>query len=479
MYQGNIYRVVICVLMVIAIKLHGQKPQAAQPTMVPFVASPVASPAALSAEPVKAPQVDATLQAPAPMPAMVPTMSAVAQSQMPIMASSKPLPSNPLIAPIAPSVFRAPGKAPENVKDEEPQGIDTVNNPDAQGNWLFKRMWWQRGQTQYEKVKAVVENIMESRMAFFSKRTEWDKTIFDPFYQESGLGRGVLEELIGSLINQLSQERSHEGRLDEKERDLLSALESQKEALEQLQKDVQKINDIDNAVDEAITVLIKQINIARNFEKQSWQNFKAIAQELNDKKARDLYYGMVTYWQNINEIADYIKSPFLQHFDGLGSLARSQTVKVLDALKALKEKGIDFKKQWQQMEENNMRQYQAQGFKEGLEEGKKESKAETAAEQGFFAGVLHAITSAFSTSWDYIKSAGQSVWDFTMGRFFTKKSEEIDRVDAQQEDAAHDESKALGVSEHALLPETSVSSAPEQQAANQASSTIQTVSAQQ
>lgn len=354
---------------------------------------------------------------------IISTTSVAGQSSVNPVTQAQPN-AMPLVVPIAPIEFKASGKAPETKEDLKPQGIDTMDIADAQGNWLFKRIWYQKSEALYEKIKGVIEAIMESRIAFFAKRTEWDKTIFDPFYQSSGIGRGVLEELIGSLIGQLNQERIHEGQLDEKERDLLMVIESQKVALEQLQKDVQKINAIDNAVDEAISALIKQINIARNFERQSWQNFKAIAQELNDKKARDLYYGMDTYWQNINQIAQYIQVPFLQYFEGLGAMAKSQTEKVSTSLKALKEKGIDLKKQWQQLEENSIRQQQAHDFNEGLREGKKEEGAEKIAEQGFFSGIISAITSAITTSWDYIKSAGSSMWDLTIGNFFAKKVED-------------------------------------------------------
>lgn len=351
-------------------------------------------------------------------------------------AASRQLPQQPMQAPLAVPQPNPPVPPVQPIQEEtqEPEGLDTIHNTDAQGNWLFKRMWWQRAETQYEKIKSVVDSIMESRMAFFAKRTEWDKTIFDPFYQDSGLGRGVLEELIGSLMNQLNQERERDGQLEQKERELLSALESQKALLEQLQKDVQKINDIDNAVDEAIAVLIQQLNIARNFERKSWENFKAIAQELNDKKARDLFYGMVTYWQNINEIAHYIQMPFLQHFEKLGAMAKDQTEKVTEALKALKEKGIDFKKQWQDLEESAMRQKNASEFKEGLEEGKAQETAEQKATLGYFDSAMQFLSDTAANSWNFVRSAGQSIWDFTIGRFYTKADAKTEKNEQHDED---------------------------------------------
>lgn len=452
-------------------------------TMPPAIA-PIASqqqaPVQAAVSPASAPTAPSALVGGAtpqvkPIVPSVPSNQPALNSVAP-MVPNQPLPAKesvatqsapkPLVAPTAPSQFQAPGKAPVIEQEEEPQGIDTMNAANAQGNWLFKRMWWQRAQTQYEKTKMAVDAIMESRMAFFAKRTEWDKTVFDPFYQDSGLGRGVLEELISTLINQLSQERSHEGQLDEKERDLLVALESQKAVLEQLQKDVQKINDIDNAIDQAISVLIQQINVARNFEKQSWQNFKTIAQELNDKKARELYYGMVTYWQNINEIGQYIQMPFLQHFEKLGAMAKDQTEKVLGVLKALKEKGIDFKKQWQQLEENALRQSQAHEYKDGLEQGKKEVEAEKAAEQGLFASILSTASNAISSIWHYTKSAAITVWDFTLGRFFSSKASPA--VDAENQSESHhsapDKNSAVSAGESPVLSEVQSSEVQEPKA---------------
>lgn len=381
------------------------------------------------------------------------------QAPMQRAAPSRQLPQQQMQTPLAVPQPNPPALSAKPVQEEtqEPEGLDTLHNTDAQGNWLFKRMWWQRAETQYEKIKSVVDSIMESRMAFFAKRTEWDKTIFDPFYQDSGLGRGVLEELIGSLISQLNQERERDGQLEQKERELLSALESQKALLEQLQKDVQKINEIDTAVDEAIAVLIQQLNIARNFERKSWENFKAIAQELNDKKARDLFYGMVTYWQNINEIAHYIQMPFLQHFEKLGAMAKDQTEKVSEALKALKEKGIDFKKQWQDLEESTIRQKNAAEFKEGLQEGKEQEAAEQKATLGYFDSAMQFLSDTASNSWNFVRSIGQSLWDFTGGRFYTKadaKTEKSEQHDEDKKEAVSHDEHADQTSQDASAPES-------------------------
>ncbi|MCX5922498.1 MAG: hypothetical protein NTX86_04170 [Candidatus Dependentiae bacterium] len=393
-------------------------------------------PAATGAPAVTAPEQPKIQDAPATPAAATPvvttTIAPSANQTAPATTAAptglEAMPAAPVAATAQPAAAQA--TAPT---EEEIQGIDTMNTDEPQGNWLFKRIWWQRAQTQYEKIKAVVDTIMESRMAFFDKRTEWDKTVFDPFYLEVGVGRGILEELIGNAVAQIDQERKKDGELSAEERTFLATLEAEKNTLEQLQKDIQKINQIDSAVDDTITMLIKQINVARGFEKQSWQNLKGIAQELSDEKARELYYGMVTYWQNINAVMEYIQNPLAKHFEQLGSVAQENIKKVTATLTALKEKGIDFKKQWQALEAKHQQERDAaksdsekkltqeQIEKAVKEQQKKDEEAETKrAESGFFSRAANAVTNAASATWDYIASGAKTLWGATFGKWFGK-----------------------------------------------------------
>lgn len=330
-----------------------------------------------------------------------------------------------------------PAAAPE-AKDQqaadvqEIKGIDTVDIDEPQGNWLLKRIWWQRAQTQYEKIKALVEAILEARMVFFAKRTEWDRKIFDPFYVEIGISRGVLEEILSNLVSRIQDERSKQGALNEEERMLLQALEAEKATLEQLQKDIQVINEIDAKVDDAISILIQQLNRTRGFENQAWQNFKQIGQELSDKKARELYYGMSTYWQNINEIGAYLQGPYLQYFDQLGKQAQEQISKVSATIKSLKEKGIDFKKQWQMIEDK------ARNEKDKVPETPK-APEKPKEERGFFGKILDTTMGTVASLWGMVKSGVSTVWDFTIGRFFKKSTADVTvspQIPAQQPQSA-------------------------------------------
>jgi hypothetical protein len=89
---------------------------------------------------------------------------------------------------------------------------------------------------------------------------------------------------------------------------------------------------------------MEQINLARSYERESWQLLNGIAEELNDKKAREHYYTIATLWRNVKEIANYIEGPFAQHFIKLASLSIENVQSISEAVAALEEKGIEIKK---------------------------------------------------------------------------------------------------------------------------------------
>lgn len=321
----------------------------------------------------------------------------------------------------APAIAKeTPKEALGPVPGEETEGINTINLAEPRGNWLIKRIVYQRAEAYYEKIKTLAQTVMEHRMDFFQKRSEWDKNIFDPFYLSVGLERGVLETMLADYIAKLQEERTEKGSAAPSELDFLTQLETEKNTLEQLQKDVEQINEIDRKVDEAITVLIQQINLTRTYENRSWQNFKGIAQELSEKKAYELLYGMSAYWQSINDISAYLQGPFLQYFEQLGSSAKDQIAKVEATLTALKEKGIDFKKQWQTFESKSRAEKDKSIEQETLE--REQKKLEQEKKQGFFGRFLGSVTSGVGSVWNWLSSGVQWIWNFTIGRFFSKKS---------------------------------------------------------
>ena len=66
----------------------------------------------------------------------------------------------------------------------EMKSIDTIDLAQPEGNWLNKRIWWERAKDKYKECREVFEAIFASRMGYLEKRSEVEKTVLDPFYRK-------------------------------------------------------------------------------------------------------------------------------------------------------------------------------------------------------------------------------------------------------------------------------------------------------
>jgi SMC interacting uncharacterized protein involved in chromosome segregation len=123
-----------------------------------------------------------------------------------------------------------------------------------------------------------------------------------------------------------------------------------KQELEQLQKEVQLVIKQDSELEDAVMMLLEQINKIRRLEQTAWQNFKDIARVLDDKKARELYYKVDNAWRNVQELQNYIEQTYSTTFEQLVEHIKEKIQKVEAAIETLKVKGVDLKKQLQAQE---------------------------------------------------------------------------------------------------------------------------------
>ncbi|HLJ30867.1 MAG TPA: hypothetical protein VKU36_00370 [Candidatus Babeliales bacterium] len=245
---------------------------------------------------------------------------------------------------------------PDTEEEGKPQGIDTVSLDNPQGNWLFKRIWWERAEERYEKIRLLVDAVWESRTIFFVKRNELDRNVLDPFYLNVGIGQGELQTILAEQLDFFEKHREQQGDLTEQERSLYESIENEEEALKQLKLDVDAIASLDHAIDDALGTLMNQINRVRQFERQAWDNFKEIAHILNDTKARELYYMIEGAARNIKNISTYLERDFFNHFTHLINEATKHVTRVQNQIEALKEKGVNFKRQTELLEQKNEQQ---------------------------------------------------------------------------------------------------------------------------
>lgn len=291
---------------------------------------------------------------------------------------------------------------------DEVMGIDTVDLEDPQGNWLYKRVWWERAESKYEKIRAAVNKILEYRTGFFARRAELDKNVLDPFYIKIGLSQAELQEIINDLIE------SSEKRAEADKGDFAEKAKEDKQALEKIKEDIEKVVKDDEEVEQAILMLVEQINKVRQVEQQAWQDFKSIARVLDDRKARELFYRVDNAWRNIQELSGYIMGSFTTSFDTLIDRVKQEVAQIDEAVAALKGRGIDLK--------NKM--------VEPLDEPEDEENEEPE-EKGFFARyITDPISSIGSTVWSIIRWP----YDKIMGTTAADEPETEQEQDEQPEE---------------------------------------------
>jgi len=236
----------------------------------------------------------------------------------------------------------------EEKKEEEKaiEGLDTVSVKEPEGNWLLKRIWWEKAKKKYAKIKRFASKIADLQLGFIEKRNNINRDVFDPFYVTVGLDQGQLTEVISSLMEKLKELREKEGSLDKKERVFFETLKSEEKTLKQLKLDVASIRNLNAAIDDDIKKLVTQINRSRRYEEEALQIFFDIAKVLNHKKARELYYQMASLWRNIKSIDGYIRGKFSRHFDTVIENAKTQVERIKGIAADFKNKGLDLKKQF-------------------------------------------------------------------------------------------------------------------------------------
>src|SRR5579863_7890489 len=256
-----------------------------------------------------------------------------------IAESTTSEPTQTVIPTIPEPIKEEPIVIPEEPEQQEaPAGIDTVSLENPQGNWLYKRIWWERAEERYEKIRMLVDTVWGSRIIFFDKRNELDRNVLDPFYLNIGIGQGELQIILTELLDFFEKHREEQGDLNEQERALYETIATEEEDLKQLKQDVESIANLDHAIDEALGTLMNQINRVRQYERQAWENFKEIAHILNDTKARELYYMIEGAARNIKNINTYIEQDFFNHFAQLIGEATKHVNRIQNQIESLKEK---------------------------------------------------------------------------------------------------------------------------------------------
>jgi hypothetical protein len=304
-----------------------------------------------------------------------------------------------------------PHEEPVHISQDRPVegGIDTLEIDEQGGNWLVKRMWWEKAEEKIGKIETSIETINNSRTSFYDKRDQLDAQIFDPFYAAAGLDQGQLEDIINYLLGELQQKREKETALDRESLEFRKKIEAEKQVLEDLKNDVIAIHKLDGSLDEALDKLVEQINLTKKYRKEAQQFFKDIANVLDHEKAREYYYRLDAAWQNIKGIQEYITGKFTEYFEQLGKNAHDQVARIKTVMSDLEKRGLSLKDQF------NQRKTAEQRKAEERLRAQKLADEQAAANVGFLTKVWRAVVVPFQAVWSWLKSFGNWIASFWGG----------------------------------------------------------------
>lgn len=327
-------------------------PGAAEPTGAPVPAAPE--------EPVAAaPAPEEAKFAPKPLPVPKPITGPV----MPKGPIAPPMPEpKPFVGPtIAPGIVAAPqpntiaSPVIATAQPQEPkvviqpgelstvsqEGLDTLHI-DSSGNWLEKRIWYQKAEQAFEDIRKVVEKSADIRMKFVHEVSVIGKHI-DDFYEKNSFERGQVDELLQAVLGSLTtEEKIRGGDLSSNERDIKLKIHENQQELQSIETNMKMISSLDEQVEKTMIKAFHEIDACRALENKAWNNFKDIGMELDDKKARTLYYEMENFYKNIQKKIDYLQSNLYEYLvQQLGSKITQTTSQIQSTVQSLKSKDMN------------------------------------------------------------------------------------------------------------------------------------------
>ncbi len=259
---------------------------------------------------------------------------------------------------------------------------------DGGGNWLNKRIWYERSQVVFDEIRSMVNAIGDLRIQFSNEVNAVGQKI-DSFWETVDYTKGQLDDKFKEMLIRLETEQKLTGDLSPEERNLQVTIKQELTVVEQIGKDIKAIHDVDDKIDDTFKQALKTIDECRDYESKSWDSFKAVGKELDDKKARNIYYQMNNYKQNIDQKSNYLKTTLLPYLHNvLVAKVEMNISKINQAVATLKTKGIDLEKIMSKTQEDDLTKIHARekeaaeiAVKKALEAEEKKAKeiAKTAA----------------------------------------------------------------------------------------------------
>lgn len=283
---------------------------------------------------------------------------------------------------------------PEAPSEVTPQTIDvalvppacvpsSLNTVDAEsgGNWVIKRAFWEAGLSAYDKIVQLNDQLFSIQMTYVNKRNEANNFV-DTHFIELGFDRGELAQLLITLSEDIERRKTLQHEYTAEDAENVKKIEAQQKKLAFLKKQMEYIDRLDDSLDQVMSQVVASIAACRTFEKKAWENYKTIGKELNDKRAKDLYYQIESYHQSILKQLDYLKNGLANYFSAHIQKVSDSINELRTEINALQSLGTDLKAHYEVQFKKH--EQQMQDDKDTLEqqlaaERKKEAQLEKAA----------------------------------------------------------------------------------------------------
>src|SRR3990167_3574514 len=225
------------------------------PVSTPLVPVPIAQP---SIAPVVTPVASEIPKVVAPVvePAMPKIMPSVAVSPVQVEPAVQPgIPGSlpKMIKAPTPHVSKSVSSPVQivDVPDDEKMGLDTLHI-DSSGNWLEKRIWYQKGEQLYEVIRNSLQKASDLRMQFVHAVNQVGHKI-DEFYESISFEKGEIDEMLSAVLQALAnQTQIRGGDLSSPEREIKFKIQSEQKQFESLSKDLKLIEDLDEQIDKTM-----------------------------------------------------------------------------------------------------------------------------------------------------------------------------------------------------------------------------------
>lgn len=230
---------------------------------------------------------------------------------------------------------------------------------DGGGNWLNKRIWYEKSQAVFDDIRRVVGSVNDLRIQFSNEVNAVGQKI-EMFFETVGFTGGELRGKFQEYLAQIEDSQKIIGELSAEERDLQNSVKQELATVDQIERDMKSIGEVDDKIEQTLMQAFKLIDECREYETRAWESFKAIGKELDDKKARNFYYQMSNGKQNIEQKYSYLQSTLLPYLHNvLVAKIETNISKINQALATLKSKGLDFEKILNKHQEDDVAQLEA------------------------------------------------------------------------------------------------------------------------